>query len=114
MSPRLRPWITSLVAALLAGLASKLAVLAIVRVLLLVFPDEAARQLLLVLGILGVIVGELAAWQARDITRMLAWSSVGPGRGVSDVAAGMLMGTEPPGRGRAGGGAAADPSKHGP
>ena len=36
------------VAALLAGLASKLAVLAIVRVLLLVFPDEAARQLLLV------------------------------------------------------------------
>ncbi len=65
------------VAALLAGLASKLAVLAIVRVLLLVFPDEAARQLLLVLGILGVIVGELAAWQARDVTRMLAWSSVG-------------------------------------
>ena len=65
------------VAALLAGLASKLAVLAIVRVLLLVFPDESARQLLLVLGILGVITGELAAWQARDVTRMLAWSSVG-------------------------------------
>ena len=65
------------VAALLAGLASKLAVLAIVRVLLLVFPDEAARQLLLVLGILGVITGELAAWQARDVTRLLGWSSVG-------------------------------------
>lgn len=65
------------VAALLAGLASKLAVLAIVRVLVLVFPHEEARQLLLVLGLLGVITGELAAYQARDVTRMLAWSSVG-------------------------------------
>jgi len=65
------------VAALLAGLASKLVVLAIVRILLLVFPGEEARQLLLVLGILGVVSGELAAWQARDIARMLAWSSIG-------------------------------------
>lgn len=65
------------VAALLAGLASKLAVLVIVRVLLLIFPDEEARQLLLMLGILGVVSGELAAWQARDMARMLAWSSVG-------------------------------------
>lgn len=65
------------VAALLAGLASKLAVLAIVRILLLVFPHEEARQLLLVLGILGVVSGELAAYQARDITRMLGWSSIG-------------------------------------
>jgi formate hydrogenlyase subunit 3/multisubunit Na+/H+ antiporter MnhD subunit len=65
------------VAALLAGLASKLAVLVIVRVLLLVFPGEEARQLLLMLGILGVITGELAAWQARDLSRMLAWSSIG-------------------------------------
>jgi formate hydrogenlyase subunit 3/multisubunit Na+/H+ antiporter MnhD subunit len=65
------------VAALLAGLASKLAVLAIVRILLLVFPHEEARQLLLLLGILSVVSGELAAYQARDITRMLGWSSVG-------------------------------------
>lgn len=64
-------------AALLAGLASKLSVLIIVRVLLLVFPHDEARQLLLLLGILGVVFGELAAWQARDVTRMLAWSSVG-------------------------------------
>ena len=65
------------VAALLAGLASKLAVLAIVRILLLVFPGDEARQLLLVLGILGVVSGELAAYQARDVSRMLAWSSIG-------------------------------------
>ena len=65
------------VAALLAGVASKLAVLAIVRILLLVYPDAEARQLMLILGILGVVTGELAAWQARDIGRMLAWSSIG-------------------------------------
>lgn len=65
------------VAALLAGLASKLAVLAIVRILLMVFPHDEARQLLLILGIIGVVSGELAAYQARDITRMLGWSSVG-------------------------------------
>lgn len=64
------------VSALLAGLASKLAVLVIVRIMLLVFPGEEARQLLLLLGIAGVVLGELAAWQARDVTRMLAWSSV--------------------------------------
>jgi formate hydrogenlyase subunit 3/multisubunit Na+/H+ antiporter MnhD subunit len=65
------------VAALLAGLASKLAVLIIVRLLILVFPHEEARQLMLLLGIFGVLFGELAAWQARDMTRMLAWSSIG-------------------------------------
>ncbi|MCB1922154.1 MAG: NADH-quinone oxidoreductase subunit J [Gammaproteobacteria bacterium] len=65
------------IAALLAGVASKLALLVIVRVLVLVFPGEETRQLLLVLGLFGVLAGELAAWQARDVTRMLAWSSIG-------------------------------------
>lgn len=63
--------------ALLAGLASKLAVLVLVRFLVLIFPGEETRQLMLILGILGVAFGELAAWQARDVTRMLSWSSVG-------------------------------------
>ena len=65
------------VAGLLAGLVSKLAVLVIVRLLVLVFPHEEARVLLLLLGILGVLAGELAAWRARDLARMLAWSSIG-------------------------------------
>lgn len=64
-------------AGLLAGIASKLAVLAVVRILMLVFPQPEARELLLVLGVLGVVTGELAAWQARDLTRLLAWSSIG-------------------------------------
>lgn len=65
------------VAALLAGLVSKLAVLVIVRLLILVFPLEPARLALLALGTLGVLSGELAAWRARDLARMLSWSSIG-------------------------------------
>ncbi len=65
------------VAGLLAGLVSKLAVLVLLRVLVLMFPQEEARQAMLVLGMLGVISGEFAAWRARDLARMLAWSSIG-------------------------------------
>ncbi len=69
ISPRL--------SALLAGVVSKLAVVMIVRVLILLFPTEAATQALLVLGILGAVSGELAAWRAHDLRRMLAYSSIG-------------------------------------
>ncbi len=64
-------------AGLLAGLVSKLAVLVLVRLLVLVFPQEGLRDALLLLGVLGLIGGELAAWKARDMTRMLAFSSIG-------------------------------------
>jgi formate hydrogenlyase subunit 3/multisubunit Na+/H+ antiporter MnhD subunit len=64
-------------AALLAGLVSKLAVLVVLRLLVLLFPYPETHAILLVLGLLGVISGELAAWRARDLTRMLAWSSIG-------------------------------------
>jgi formate hydrogenlyase subunit 3/multisubunit Na+/H+ antiporter MnhD subunit len=69
ISPRL--------SALLAGVVSKLAVVVIVRVLLLLFPQEGATDLLLLFGILGALTGELAAWRAQDLRRMLAYSSVG-------------------------------------
>ena len=65
------------VTALLAGLVSKLAVLVLVRLLVLVFHTEQAMQIMLLLGVLGVISGELAAWRARDMSRMLAYSSIG-------------------------------------
>jgi len=65
------------VSALLAGIVSKLALVIIVRLLILVFHQPEAQLLMLVLGILGVVTGELAAWRARDLNRMLAFSSIG-------------------------------------
>ncbi|MBT3197450.1 MAG: NADH-quinone oxidoreductase subunit J [Gammaproteobacteria bacterium] len=64
-------------AALLAGVVSKLAVVMIVRILLLLFPQPEATDPLLLLGILGLVSGELAAWRANDFRRMLAYSSIG-------------------------------------
>ncbi|MCU7944636.1 MAG: NADH-quinone oxidoreductase subunit J [Candidatus Thiodiazotropha sp. (ex Cardiolucina cf. quadrata)] len=63
--------------AFLAGLLSKLALLIILRLLLLIFHQPEAAQVLLILGILGVVSGELAAWRAKEIRRMLAFSSIG-------------------------------------
>jgi len=65
------------VSALLAGLVSKLAILVIVRLLILVFQQPEASQLLLVLGVLGVLTGEFSAWRAQDFPRLLAFSSIG-------------------------------------
>lgn len=65
------------ISALLAGVVSKLAILVLLRVLLLVFDTPEARQMLLVLGLIGLVSGELAAWRARDLPRMLAFSSIG-------------------------------------
>ena len=63
-------------AALMAGLISKLAVVLIVRVLLMLYQQTEALQLLLVFGVLGVISGELVAWRAKDMVRMLSFSSI--------------------------------------
>lgn len=67
----------SRLSAFLAGLVSKLAMLVILRLLVLVFHQPEAIQVMLVLGILGVLSGELAAWRAKDMRRMLAFSSIG-------------------------------------
>lgn len=65
------------ISAILAGLISKLAVLVILRLLVMAYADTRAADLMLVLGLLGVVSAELAAWHARDFPRMLAYSSVG-------------------------------------
>lgn len=68
---------SSRLSAFLAALVSKLALLVILRLLVLIFHQPEALQVILVLGTLGVISGELAAWRARDMRRMLAFSSIG-------------------------------------
>ena len=65
------------VSALLAGLVSKLVLVVLVRLLLLAFDMPEAHLAFLALGMLGVLSGELAAYHARDLRRMLAWSSIG-------------------------------------
>lgn len=63
-------------AVLMAGLISKLAVILIIRVLLMLYQQPEALQFLLVVGILGVISGELVAWRAKDMVRLLSFSSI--------------------------------------
>ncbi len=65
------------VTALLTGLISKLALLVILRILVLIFTDPAAQLLLLSLGMITLVSGELAAYRARDLRRTLAYSSIG-------------------------------------
>jgi len=52
-------------------------VLVVVRLLVLVFNQPEASQLLVVLGVLGMVSGELSAWRAKDFPRLLAFSSIG-------------------------------------
>ncbi len=75
--PEVYSSISTRLAALMAGLLSKLAVIVIIRILILLFPQPEALQLMAILGILGVITGELVAWRAKDLIRMLSFSSIG-------------------------------------
>jgi formate hydrogenlyase subunit 3/multisubunit Na+/H+ antiporter MnhD subunit len=62
----------------LGGIVSKLAMLIILRLIVLIYGDApSAMMLLLSLGILGVITGELAALRATDLRQVLAFSSIG-------------------------------------
>jgi formate hydrogenlyase subunit 3/multisubunit Na+/H+ antiporter MnhD subunit len=66
------------VTALLGGIVSKLAMLIILRFVVLIYGDApTALMLLLSLGVLGVITGELAALRATDLRQVLAFSSIG-------------------------------------
>ena len=65
------------VAGLLAGLVSKLAVLIVLKTLLTMFNHTLAYDLLLILGVIGLVIGELSALKATDLPRMLSWSSIG-------------------------------------
>ncbi len=64
------------IAGLLAGLISKLAALVVLRLLVVVYQDTSASQLLLLLGTLTLLVGDFSAWRSRDFPRMIGFSSI--------------------------------------
>jgi formate hydrogenlyase subunit 3/multisubunit Na+/H+ antiporter MnhD subunit len=66
------------VAALLAGVVSKVGLLVIVRLLLTAYAQTSgAFLLLLAVGLVTMLSGEMAAYRARDLRRVLAYSSIG-------------------------------------
>lgn len=64
------------VTALLAGVVSKLAAVMVLRLVVLAFPGEAARDLLLIIGIISVAAGEFAAFGSRMLTQVMSYSSI--------------------------------------
>lgn len=68
---------TPRVSGLLAGAVSKLALLAVVKVLWTVVPGGDAWTLLLVVGLVTLVGGELAALRSNDTIRILSYSSIG-------------------------------------
>ena len=75
--PEVYGTVSTRLAALMAGLLSKLAVIIIIRLLILLFPQPEALYLMATLGLMGLITGELVAWRSKDMIRMLSFSSIG-------------------------------------
>ena len=67
---------TTRVSGLLSGVVSKVALLILLKLLLQVFAIPAAQTLLLIVGMLTLVTGELAAFHAKDLLRLLAYSSI--------------------------------------
>lgn len=65
------------VSAYLAGVVSKLALIIVLRLVLTAFADTPATNLLLVIGMITALSGELAALRATELRRILSYSSIG-------------------------------------
>jgi formate hydrogenlyase subunit 3/multisubunit Na+/H+ antiporter MnhD subunit len=64
------------IAGLLAGLVSKLAALVVLRLLVVIYQGTSVTELLLVLGALTVLFGDLAAWRSKAFPHMISYSSI--------------------------------------
>jgi len=63
--------------ALLSGVASKVAIYAVARIVTIFFPGHSALGMFaIILGAISMLVGILVAYQQTDLRRMLAYSSV--------------------------------------
>ncbi len=65
------------VAAVFAGIVVKAALYALLRLVFLMFNWTAVFYLLLVLGVITMLIGEMSAMRQSQIKRMLAFSSIG-------------------------------------
>lgn len=65
------------VTALLSGVASKVAIYAVARIVTIFFPWHSALSLFgIILGSISMVVGIIVAYQQTDLKRMLAYSSI--------------------------------------
>jgi len=67
----------SSISAILSGIAIKVGIYAVARVIFTIFGASSMFQFLLLLGLLTLLVGEMSAFKQDNIKRMLAYSSIG-------------------------------------
>jgi len=67
----------SSISAILSGIAIKVGIYAVARVVFTIFGASSMFQFLLLLGLLTLLVGEMSAFKQDNIKRMLAYSSIG-------------------------------------
>ena len=67
----------SSISAILSGIAIKAGVYAVARVVFTIYGGDTIPLLLLVVGILTLLVGEMSAFSQNNIKRLLAYSSIG-------------------------------------
>ncbi|MCD6512033.1 MAG: NADH-quinone oxidoreductase subunit F [Thermoplasmata archaeon] len=78
------------VASLLSFGPSKAAIYAIARIMLVIFPLQKVYYLVLTIGVITLLIGELAALKQENVKRMLAYSSIGQ-MGLITIAIAMGM-----------------------
>lgn len=67
----------SSISAILSGIAIKVGIYAVARVIFTIFGASSMFHFLLLLGLLTLLVGEMSAFKQDNIKRMLAYSSIG-------------------------------------
>jgi len=67
----------SSISAILSGIAIKVGIYAVARLIFTIFGASSILHFLLFLGLLTLLIGELSAFSQNNIKRMLAYSSIG-------------------------------------
>jgi proton-translocating NADH-quinone oxidoreductase chain N len=89
----------SSISAILSGIAIKVGIYAVARVVFTIFGASSILQFFAFLGLLTLLIGEISAFSQNNIKRLLAYSSIGQiglivfalGMGISDGIAGGLF-----------------------